>query len=154
MDSIPIAAWQSSLGNTSHYLDAGFLPQYPFGYGLSYTNFEYSDVSISSTNAKIGDQVRVNVTITNTGNVPAKEIVQLYYRDMFASLTRPVKELLRFEKISLEAGASKLVTFDFSTEDLSFYGPDKKWITEPGDFKIWVASHAMDESQELEFKLE
>ncbi|WP_299222626.1 beta-glucosidase BglX [uncultured Aquimarina sp.] len=154
MDSIPIAAWQSSLGNTSHYLDAGFLPQYPFGYGLSYSNFRYADVSISSTNHKIGDTITVKAMITNTGKIKAKETVQLYFRDMVGSLTRPVKELLRFKKVTLEAGASKEVIFSFSTDDLAFYGPDKVWVTEPGDFKLWVSEHSMDETNELEFTLE
>lgn len=154
MDSIPIAAWQSSLGNTSHYLDAGFLPQYPFGYGLSYSNFRYADVSISSTSPKIGDTITVKAMITNTGKIKAKETVQLYFRDMVGSLTRPVKELLRFKKVTLEAGASKEVIFNFSTDDLAFYGPDKIWVTEPGDFKLWVSKHSMDEANELEFTLE
>ncbi|WP_299311367.1 beta-glucosidase BglX [uncultured Aquimarina sp.] len=154
MDSIPIAAWQSSLGNTSHYLDAGFLPQYPFGYGLSYSNFKYSDVRISSANPKIGDTITVKTIITNTGNIKAKETVQLYFRDMVGSLTRPVKELLRFKKVTLEAGASKEVIFNFSTDDVSFYGQDKLWVTEPGDFKLWVSKHSMDEANELEFTLE
>ncbi|WP_298539374.1 beta-glucosidase BglX [uncultured Aquimarina sp.] len=154
MDSIPIAAWQSSLGNTSHYLDAGFLPQYPFGYGLSYSSFKYSDVNISSVNPKIGDTITVKVSITNTGKIKAKETVQLYFRDMVGSLTRPVKELLRFKKVTLEPGASKEVVFSFSTDDLAFYGPDKVWVTEPGDFKLWIGKHSMDETNELEFTLE
>ncbi|SEK36496.1 beta-glucosidase [Aquimarina amphilecti] len=153
MDSIPIRAWQSSLGNTSHYLDAGFLPEYPFGYGLSYSTFKYSDISISSSNPKIGDIITVKVLVTNTGDVKAKETVQLYFRDLVGSLTRPVKELLRFEKIALNSGESKQFVFSFSTDDLSFYGLDKKWVTEPGDFKLWVATHALDESNELNFVL-
>ncbi|WP_035084052.1 beta-glucosidase BglX [Aquimarina latercula] len=154
MDSIPIGAWQSSLGNTSHYLDAGFLPEYPFGYGLGYSSFKYSDFSISSTNPKIGETITVKVLVTNTGDVKAKETVQLYFRDMVGSLTRPVKELLRFEKIILNSGESKEVEFTFSTNNLAFYGPDKKWITEPGNFKLWIAKHALDEENELEFILE
>lgn len=153
MDSIPIGAWQSSLGNTSHYLDAGFLPEYPFGYGLGYSSFKYSNFSISSTNPKIGETITAKVLVTNTGDVKAKETVQLYFRDMVGSLTRPVKELLRFEKIILNSGESKEVEFTFSTNDLAFYGPDKKWITEPGNFKLWVATHALDEENELEFIL-
>ncbi|WP_233565275.1 beta-glucosidase BglX [Aquimarina sp. AD10] len=154
MDSIPIAAWQSSLGNTSHYLDAGYLPQYPFGYGLSYTNFTYSDINISSKTPKMGDTITVSIKVINNGEIKAKETVQLYFRDMVGSLTRPIKELLRFEKIELAGGESKTIDFQFSTEDLSFYGPDKKWITESGDFKVWVAKHAHDETNEIEFTLE
>ncbi|MDH7445660.1 glycoside hydrolase family 3 N-terminal domain-containing protein [Aquimarina sp. 2201CG14-23] len=153
MDSIPIAAWQSSLGNTSHYLDAGFLPQYPFGYGLGYSDFAYSDVTISTTNPNMGDVITVRVKITNIGKMKAKETVQLYFRDLVGSLTRPVKELLRFEKITLDPGVSKEVIFTFSTDDLAFYGPDKKWITEAGAFKLWVAKHSLDETNELEFVL-
>ncbi|MBW1296056.1 beta-glucosidase BglX [Aquimarina litoralis] len=154
MDSIPIGAWQSSLGNTSHYLDAGFLPEYSFGYGLSYSNFTYSNAIISTETPKMGDTITVKVTVKNEGDQKSKETVQLYFRDMFASITRPVKELLRFEKIALDPGESKEVSFIFSTDDVAFYGPDKKWITEPGDFKLWVGEHATDESNELKFTLE
>lgn len=154
MDSIPIGAWQSSLGNTSHYLDAGFLPEYPFGYGLSYSLFTYSNISISNNTPKIGDTITVKVTVKNEGSSSAKETVQLYFRDMVGSITRPVKELLRFQKIALDSGESKEVSFTFATDDLAFYGPDKTWITEPGDFKLWVAKDASDESNVLEFTIE
>ena len=128
MYDIPIEAWQSSLGNTSHYLDAGFLPAFPFGHGLTYSNFEYNNVRLSNSSPTMGEELKVSVTITNTGKMRAKETVQLYFRDMVGSLTRPVKEL-------------------------SFYGPDKKWLTEPGDFKLWVAKNALDVSQELNFTI-
>ena len=101
----------------------------------------------------MGEELKVSVTITNTGKMRAKETVQLYFRDMVGSLTRPVKELLRFEKVALEPGESKEITFTFTTEDLSFYGPDKKWLTETGDFKLWVAKNALDVSQELNFTI-
>lgn len=154
MDSIPVGVWQSSLGNTSHYLDAGYAPQYPFGYGLTYSNFKYSDVKILSKNIKIGDTIRITVKITNTGKATASEVVQLYYRDLVGSITRPVKELIRFKKLTLTAGSAKTITFECTTKDLSFYGPDKKWIIEPGDFKFWVAKNAQDESNELNIVLE
>jgi len=153
MDSIPIGAWQSSLGNTSHYLDAGYLPQFPFGYGLSYSTFMYSDIEISSKDLAMGDQVTIKVTVINTGDVYAKETVQLYFRDVVGSLTRPVKELLRFEKVALEPKESKTIEFNFSTQDLSFYGPDKKWITEKGEFTFWVARDAQDVSNEISVRL-
>ncbi|WP_106791399.1 beta-glucosidase BglX [Aquimarina sp. Aq78] len=154
IDSIPIGAWQSSLGNTSHYLDLGYLPQYPFGYGLTYSNFEYSDVKILSNKIKENVPIIVSAKITNTGNATAEEVVQLYFRDMVGSITRPVKELLRFKKIELEPGASKIVDFVFSKDDISFYGLDKKWVVEPGKFKLWVAKHALDRTHELEFVIE
>ncbi|WP_081740368.1 glycoside hydrolase family 3 N-terminal domain-containing protein [Aquimarina pacifica] len=154
MDSIPIGAWQSSLGNTSHYLDLGYLPQYPFGYGLTYSNFEYSDVSISSKSIKKGDTIVVKATVTNTGTVKASEVVQLYFRDMVGSITRPIKELLRFKRVALDAGASKEIEFTFNTDDLSFYGVDKKWIVESGDFMLWVGKDAQDTTHELTFVIE
>ncbi|MDY8135784.1 glycoside hydrolase family 3 N-terminal domain-containing protein [Aquimarina sp. 2201CG5-10] len=154
IDSIPIGAWQSSLGNTSHYLDIGYLPQYPFGYGLTYSNFEYSEISISNNTPKIDDTISIKTKITNTGGVKATEVVQLYFRDVVGSLTRPIKELLRFERVTLEPGNSKEIEFIFTTEDLSFYGPDKKWIIEPGDFRFWIAKHAHDESNEIQITLE
>ncbi len=154
MDSIPIGAWQSSLGNTSHYLDLGYLPEYPFGYGLTYSNFEYSEVKILSNEIKDDRPIIINAKITNTGNMKAEEVVQLYFRDMVGSITRPVKELLRFKKIELEPGASKIVDFVFTKDDISFYGPDKKWVLEPGKFKLWVAQHALDNTHELEFIIE
>lgn len=153
MDSIPIAAWQSSLGNTSHYIDAGYLPQYPFGFGMNYSSFKYSEDTISDENPKIGDTISVNVKVTNTGKMKAKETVQLYFRDLVGSSTRPVKELLRFKKIELAPGASKTVRFKFSTDDLAFYNQDKKWVTEPGEYKLWIAKHSQDETQEISFML-
>jgi len=149
MDSIPIGAWQSSLGNTSHYLDAGYLPQFPFGYGLSYTTFAYDEIAISPQNPGMGDQITIKAKITNTGSVASKETVQLYFRDVVGSLTRPVKELLRYKKIELAPGASKILEFVFSTDDFAFYGPDKKWITEAGEFRFWVAQHASDSTNEI-----
>lgn len=154
IDSIPIGAWQSSLGNTSHYLDLGYLPQYPFGYGLTYSSFEYCDVKILSNEINENGPIIVSAKITNTGNVIAEEVVQLYFRDMVGSITRPVKELLRFKKIELEPGASKIVDFVFSKDDISFYGLDKKWVVEPGKFKLWVGKHALDQTHELEFVIE
>ncbi len=154
MDSIPIGAWQSSLGNTSHYLDIGYEPQYPFGYGLTYSSFEYSDFQMPYNNIKIGDTITATVTIKNTGNMAATEVVQLYFRDMVGSIIRPVKELLRFKRISLEAGASTKVEFTFSTDDLSFYGVDEKWVVEPGTFKLWAGKNASDTTNEQTFTVE
>ena len=153
MYDIPIEAWQSSLGNTSHYLDAGYLPAFPFGHGLTYGDFEYSNVSISNDSPILGEEIKVKLIVKNVGNKKAKETVQLYFRDMVGSLTRPVKELLRFEKVELAPGESTSVTFTFTTDDLAFYGPDKKWVTEAGKFKLWVAKHALDFTNELNFTI-
>lgn len=153
MDSIPIGAWQSSLGNTSHYLDTGFLPHYPFGFGLSYSQFEYNNISINPTQPKISDTIVIKGSIQNIGNLRAQETVQLYFRDITGSITRPVKELIRFKKIKLDAGESMNIEFKLTSKDFSFYGPDKKWITEPGAFKLWIAKNAQDVSHELDFTL-
>ena len=154
MDSIPIGAWQSSLGNTSHYLDVGFLPDFPFGYGLSYTQFSYNNIKISPKALKIGDQIKVTATVKNTGTRIGTETVQLYFQDKVGSITRPVKELVRFQKVTLSPGASKEVTFTFHTDDLQFYGPEDRWVTEPGEFKLWVAKHSQDEAHAINFTLQ
>ena len=139
IDSIDIGAWQTSLGNESHYLDAGFTPQYPFGYGLSYTTFEYNDFKLSSRSIKLGESIKVSAKIKNTGTVQAVEIVQLYVRDLAASITRPVRELKGFQRVSLKPGESKTVEFELTKHDLAFPGQDMKWITEPGAFHVWIA---------------
>jgi len=139
IDSIGIGAWQTSLGNESHYLDAGFTPQFPFGYGLTYTTFEYSDLKLSAEKIKMGKSLTVSATITNTGSVQATEIVQFYIRDLAASITRPVRELKGFQRVALEPGESKNVEFQLTKDDLAFPGQDMKWITEPGKFHVWIA---------------
>ena len=144
MDDIPVGAWQSSLGNESHYLDDGYEPMYPFGYGLTYSEVEYSNVKLSSSELVMGETMKASVQINNSGESTVQEVVQLYFQDRYASLTRPVRELLRFEKVSLEAGETKTVEFEFSTEDLAFWNADKKWITEPGDFNLWIAPNAAE----------
>ncbi len=139
IDSIKIGAPQTSLGNESHYLDAGFLPQFPFGYGLSYTTFEYKDLKLSSTTVKRGETLKVSAVVKNTGPFAADEIVQLYIRDIAASITRPVRELKGFKRISLKPGEAKTVEFTLTEKDLAFPGPDMKMITEPGKFHVWIA---------------
>ncbi|MBN1465560.1 glycoside hydrolase family 3 C-terminal domain-containing protein [candidate division KSB1 bacterium] len=139
IDDIPLNAWQTSLGNESHYLDAGFTPQYPFGYGLSYTTFEYKDLQLSSPAIKMGEALTVSAVIRNSGAMRATEIVQLYCRDLAASITRPVRELKGFERITLEPGECRTVEFVLTTEDLAFPGPDMKMVAEPGAFHVWIA---------------
>lgn len=142
IDSIPVKAVQHSLGNTSHYLDYGYGPFYPFGYGLSYTTFEYSDIKISAPEVKIGEKVVVTALITNTGKVKGTEIVQLYVRDLVASYTRPVRELKAFTRLTLEPGQSSEVNFELTKEQLGFYLPDGTFVVEPGEFHVWIASDA------------
>lgn len=128
----------------SNYLDVRNDPLYPFGYGLSYTTFSYSDLQLSATEMSPTGSVEASVTVTNTGNVDATEIVQLYIRDLVASVSRPVKELKGFERITLKAGESKNVTFTITPETLKFYNYDLKYILEPGDFSIMVGPNSRD----------
>jgi beta-glucosidase len=128
----------------SNYLDVSNDPVYPFGYGLSYTHFTYSDVTLSTSSLKGDQTLKASVTVTNEGSKAGKEVVQLYIRDLVASITRPVKELKGFQKIELQPGESRKVTFDITTADLKFYNSDLKYDWEPGDFVIMVGGNSRD----------
>lgn len=136
----------------SNYLDVTNEPLYPFGYGLSYTTFSYSDVTLSKNQMRSNETISATVTITNTGSREGQEVVQLYIRDVVGSVTRPVKELKGFQKISLKPGESKQVRFNISINDLKFYNNDLKFIAEPGDFKIMIGTSSA-EVKEASFKL-
>ncbi|WP_316768744.1 beta-glucosidase BglX [Pedobacter frigiditerrae] len=136
----------------SNYLDVSNDPLYPFGFGLSYTTFSYSDIKLSSTILKPGQQITATVTLTNTGKFVGEEVVQMYTRDLVGSITRPVKELKGFLKISLKPGESKTATFTISEETLKFYNSNLKFIAEPGDFKVFVGTNSRD-VKEANFKL-
>ncbi|MFN3299148.1 MAG: beta-glucosidase BglX [Sediminibacterium sp.] len=126
----------------SNYLDVSNDPLYPFGYGLSYTNFSYSEVALSTTKAKGNQSVTASVTLTNNGPYEGKEVVQLYIRDIVGSITRPVSELKGFQKISLKPGESTKVSFTITPEDLKFYNYDLKYDWEAGDFDIMIGTNA------------
>jgi beta-glucosidase len=126
----------------SNYLDVCNTPLYPFGYGLSYTKFDYSNIEISNTKLSNGEKIQVSVKITNSGNYDGKEIVQLYIRDVVGSVTRPVKELKGFQKIELAKGATKIVTFEIFEEDLKFYNSDLNFVSEPGQFEVFVGPNS------------
>ncbi len=136
----------------SNYLDVSNDPLYPFGFGLSYTNFDYSNFKLSSNILKPGQKLTAYVTITNTGKMAGEEIVQLYTRDLVGTSTRPVKELKGFQKINLAPGESKVVTFTLTEESLKFYNNDLKFVAEAGDFKAFVGPNVRD-VKELDFKL-
>jgi beta-glucosidase len=136
----------------SHYTDASNNALYPFGFGLSYTSFVYSDLKISSPVISKDEKLHVSVTVKNTGKVTGEEVVQLYIRDLVGSITRPVKELKGFEKVSLKSGESKVVSFSIGENDLAFWGSDNKYKAEPGDFKLWVGTNSA-EGLESSFKL-
>jgi len=122
----------------SNYLDVDNEPLYPFGYGLSYTTFQYSDIALSASAMGQDGSITAAVTVTNTGKRDGAEVVQLYIRDLVGSITRPVKELKGFEKIFLKAGESKTVTFKITPELLRFYDYDLKQVAEPGDFDVMI----------------
>ncbi len=128
----------------SNYLDVSNDPVYPFGYGLSYTNFTYGDLKLSSASLKGNQALTASVTVTNAGNRDGKEVVQLYIRDVVGSITRPVKELKGFQKIFLKAGETKTVTFNITTNDLKFYNSNLKYDWEPGDFVIMIGGNSRD----------
>jgi beta-glucosidase len=138
MDDIPPRAPQNSWGYASFHLDAGYKPLYEFGYGLSYTDFGYSDIEVSPTEFHSGEQVTVQATVHNRGAREAEEVVQLYVRDLVGDVTRPVRELKGFERVRLAPGESHRVKFRLEADDLAFYGQDMKLITEPGEFRTWI----------------
>jgi beta-glucosidase len=128
----------------SNYLDVSNDPVYPFGYGLSYTHFSYSDLSLSSTSLKGDQTLTATVTVTNDGAMEGKEVVQLYIRDLVGSVTRPVKELKGFQKIALKAGESRKISFSITPRDLKFYNSELKYDWESGDFVIMVGGNSRD----------
>ena len=139
LDDIPLSAGQTSLGNTSYYLDYGAYPLFPFGYGLSYTTFAYSDITLDQETYPTDGTVKVTFTLANTGKRSGTEVVQVYVRDLVGSITRPVKELKHFERITLDPGESRTVSVGIPVQDLAFVGLDGVKKVEPGEFQLWVA---------------
>lgn len=128
----------------SHYIDSEKTPQFPFGYGLSYSQFEYSNMTVEKDNYTIGEPVKVSVQVKNIGNYDGKETVQLYIHDVSASIVRPVKELKGFEQVFLKKGESKTVTFTLTNEELGFYNNDGKYLVEPGRFEVFVGGNSQE----------
>jgi beta-glucosidase len=147
------AASERAQPYTSGYLDLANSPQYPFGFGLSYTTFTYGAPALDKTVLRASEALRLTVTVTNSGNYDGIETVQLYIRDMVASAVRPVKELKGFQRIWLRKGESRAVTFTIREEDLRFYNKDLHYVSEPGDFKVFVGGNSRD-VQGLGFTLE
>ena len=128
----------------SNYLDIDNDPLYPFGYGLSYTTFRYGDLQLSNNSMNERGKITASVTVTNTGNYDADEIVQMYIRDMVGSVARPVKELKGFERIHLKKGESRTVSFDITAKQLKFYNSALNWVCEPGEFEVMVGGNSRD----------
>lgn len=137
---------------TSKYLDIPNTPLYPFGYGLSYTQFKYADLKLNKSKIGMKDSLSVSVTVTNTGQREGEEVVQLYVQDLVGSLTRPVKELKGFKKVALKAGESKTVNFTIHPNDLAFYNAKMEWKPEAGGFKVYVGGSSVS-VLEKEFEL-
>ncbi|MDO9254058.1 MAG: glycoside hydrolase family 3 N-terminal domain-containing protein [Bacteroidales bacterium] len=134
----------SNMGNTSSYIDSPVNPKYEFGYGLSYTNFEYSNLQLSKKKMSIDGKIVVSLTVSNTGKYAGEEIIQLYLRDLVGSISRPVKDLKDFAKIALKAGESKIVRFTIDKEKLSFYNQKLQWVAEPGEFELMIGASSSD----------
>jgi beta-glucosidase len=128
----------------SAYIDLSIYPKYEFGYGLSYTTFQYSDLHLSSKTMNSNGKIAVSMKITNTGKYAGEEVVQLYLRDKVASVVRPVKELKDFQKLNLQPGESETLHFTISREKLSFFNDKLEWIAEPGEFELMIGSSSAD----------
>lgn len=137
----------------SAYIDLPNTPRFPFGYGLSYTTFQYSDLKLSKSKMTKTGTIEVSTTITNTGKYAGEEVVQLYLQDKFGSVVRPILELRDFQKIKLEVGESKTIKFVITNEKLSFYNNDLKWVSEPGDFELMIGSSSADIRLKSTFEL-
>ncbi|MEM7708858.1 MAG: glycoside hydrolase family 3 N-terminal domain-containing protein [Pseudomonadota bacterium] len=145
IDDIPRRASQTSVGNTSFHLDAGYTPQFPFGFGLSYTQFEYSQLEVSCASVPLGTTIEVSAWLSNTGDREGTEVAQLYVRDLVGSVTRPVKELKGFQRVTLGPGEATRVVFELKPEDLAFYGRDNQLRTEPGEFHVFIGGDSATE---------
>jgi beta-glucosidase len=137
---------------TSRYLDMPNDPLYPFGYGLSYTKFQYGKPQLSTTSLTPGGKLVVNVDVKNVGNRDGEEVVQLYVRDLVGSTNRPVKQLKGFCKVAIKKGETRHLKFQLTPRDLAFYRADMSYGAEAGQFKLWVGPSSA-EGQETSFKL-
>ena len=137
----------------SNFLDVDNDPLFPFGYGLSYTTFSYGEVRLDRHTLHEGGKITAAFDVTNTGAYDADEVVQLYIRDVAGSVSRPVKELKGFRRISLKRGETKTVSFDVTTDDLRFYNADLDYVCEPGEFELMIGRNSAD-VQTVRFSLE
>lgn len=152
LNDLPLEAGQTSQGCSSYYMDAGFTPLFPFGYGLTYSTFEYSNIKLSNSELKQEDVLTVTFDLENTGCREATEIPQLYVRDKVGSVTRPVKELKRFCRVNLKSGEKRNISFDLPVSELAFWNIDMKQVVESGEFSLWVAGDSQSGTP-LSFKV-
>ena len=126
----------------SGYLDEDHRPQFPFGFGLTYTTFSYGDLQLEADTVAMDGAIEASVLVTNTGHRRASELVQVYFRDLVASVTRPVQELIDFRRITLDPGEGRTVHFRIPVQKLAFHGLDERLVVEPGEFRLWIAPSA------------
>lgn len=144
---------ENSTNYVSAYIDLKNSPKFPFGYGLSYTTFEYSGLKLSSNKIKSNETIKVSFQLKNTGKVAGEEVVQLYLKDKFGSVVRPVLELKDFQKLKLNVGESKTIEFIIDKEKLSFYNNKLEWVAEPGDFEVMIGASSADIKLKSDFEL-
>jgi len=144
---------ENSTNYVSAYIDLKNSPKFPFGYGLSYTTFDYSGLKLSSTKIKSNETIKVSFELKNTGKVAGEEVVQLYLKDKFGSVVRPILELKDFQKVKLNAGESKTIEFTIDKEKLSFYNDKVEWVAEPGDFEVMIGASSADIKLKSDFEL-
>lgn len=137
----------------SAYLDLSIYPKYEFGYGLSYTTFQYADLKLDRKKMKSSEKIEVSLNITNTGRFAGEEVVQLYLRDKVASVVRPVKELKDFQKVRLNVGETKTIRFMIDKEKLCFYNQELEWVAESGEFELMIGSSSVDIRLKAKFEL-
>ncbi len=130
--------------NTSRYLDLPSTPLFPFGYGLSYTRFKYSNLQLNAKAIRPDGQLKVSAEVENVGERAGDEVVQLYIRDLAASMSRPVRELKGFQRISLAPGQKKMVEFTLESKHLGLWNPQMNFVVEPGAFKVWVGTNSVE----------
>jgi beta-glucosidase len=129
---------------TSKYFDVPWTPQFPFGYGLSYTTFKISNLQLSAPQIPSSGKLTVSVDVENTGRRAGDEVVQLYVRDVVASMTRPVKELKGFQRVTLQPGEKRRVEFTLGRDELAFWNREMRFVVEPGEFRVMVGSNSQD----------
>ena len=136
------------------YIDGDKTPLYPFGYGLSYTSFKYDQLKVNKADYHANEEIEITVNVSNTGERQGEEVVQLYIRDDYSNTTRPVKELKRFQRILLEKGENKVVSFRLNKEDLSYYNHKAEYVLEPGTFTVMVGGSSLDKDlQKVKFNV-